>query len=185
MRLDKNDNPNGIENEIDSAKASAKASASARDIIEQLGLEQHVEGGWFLETYRAAAQVDCPEREGGSRSALTTIHYLLEASSPRGQLHLNQSSIVHFYEGGGLLRYVMVAPDGRLSEALLGPGYERQLIVPGGVWKASELIAGDWGLVGEAVSPGFDYRDWALATRAEIEARFPQHMERLAPFLRG
>ncbi len=152
-------------------------------IIQKLELIRHEEGGWFKETYRSPEEIDCPDRAGVKRSLLTTIHYLLDAERPRGLLHRNKSPIIHFYEGGGLLRYLTVSPEGELKETILGDGHERQLTVPGGYWKASEVISGDYGLVGEAVSPGFDYRDWDIAGRDEIAKLYPQHLERLLPYL--
>lgn len=156
---------------------------SAEETIKKLDLIRHEEGGWFKETYRSPEEIDCPDREGGKRSLLTTIHYMLDQERPHGLLHRNKSPIIHFYEGGGLLRYVTVSPEGELSETLLGESHERQLTVPGGFWKASELLSGDYGLVGEAVSPGFDYRDWEIANRDEIAKLYPEHIEALKPFL--
>lgn len=154
-----------------------------QDIISKLGLIRHEEGGWFKETFRSTEEIDCPDREGGKRSLLTTIHYMLDLEKPHGLLHRNKSPIIHFYEGGGLLRYITVSPDGELNETLLGDNHERQLTVAGGYWKASELLSGDYGLVGEAVSPGFDYRDWEIANEREILKLFPEHAETLRPFL--
>jgi len=44
---------------------------TARDIIAQLSLQPHPEGGWYRETWRA-------EAEEGVRSAGTAIYYLPE-----------------------------------------------------------------------------------------------------------
>ena len=151
-------------------------------LISALNLAPHDEGGWFRETYRSPQTVDCPDRDGGVRSLMTTIHYLLDRRRPLTVLHANRSDIVHFHEGGGAFLYLLLWPDGRLEETLIGPGHDRQLTVPGGVWKAAELVEGDWGLIGEAVSPGFDYRDRTLAVGEDILKRFPQHARRLAAF---
>jgi len=155
------------------------------ELIATLKLTPHDEGGWFRETYRSPRTIDCPEREGGQRSLMTTIHYLLDRRRPLTLLHANRSDIVHLHEGGGALLYLLLWPDGRLEETLIGPQGERQLTVPGGVWKAAELVQGDWGLIGEAVSPGFDYRDRTLAVAEDILARYPRHAGRLSPFFKG
>jgi predicted cupin superfamily sugar epimerase len=154
------------------------------ELIAELNLAPHDEGGWFRETYRSAETIDCPDREGRARSLMTTIHYLLDKRRPLTALHANRSDIVHFHEGGGAFLYLLLWPDGRLDETVIGPGHDRQLTVPGGVWKAAELVEGDWGLIGEAVSPGFDYRDRTLAESEDIARRFPQHVGRLTPFFR-
>lgn len=38
-----------------------------------------------------------------------------------------------------------------------------QLVVPGNTWKACHLLEGKFGLITEAVSPGFEYQDMVLA----------------------
>lgn len=48
----------------------------ARQVAEELGLEPHREGGYFRETYRAAAKV---RTEAGPRPLSTAILYLLTA----------------------------------------------------------------------------------------------------------
>lgn len=161
------------------------AEEALEDLITRLALIEHDEGGWFRETYRSDDVVATPDRAGGSRAVLTCIYYLLSIDAPCGVLHRNRSDIHHFYQGGGVLRYVTLDEAGRLNEHLLGPGYDMQLTVPGGVWKASELVEGPWGLVGEAVSPGFDYRDREIAVPDEISRAAPQQAEQLARFLRG
>lgn len=54
-----------------------------------------------------------------------------------------------------------------------------QLTVKGGIWKSSELLEGEhgYGLISEAVSPGFDYADMTLGTNELLEGKFPQHWE--------
>ena len=157
------------------------------ELIEALGLTPHDEGGFFFETYRSAETVPCADRPGGRRPTLTCIYYLLTADAPRGWLHRNRSDIVHFFHAGGPLRYLTLTPDGALSEAVLGPdptrGHRPQLVVPAGVWKATELLDGDFALVGEAVAPGFDYRDRELADRHAIGRNYPQHAAEIARFL--
>ncbi len=37
-----------------------------------------------------------------------------------------------------------------------------QLLVKGGCFKATTLVNGDYGLVGEAVGPGFGYEDLTI-----------------------
>jgi len=115
----------------------------------------------------------------GPRYTMTSIHYLLTDDSPIGHWHRNESDIVHFHHLGGPVHYYMLHPDGRLETAVLGPdlaaGQRLQLTVQGGVWKASHLPAGEYGLISEAVAPGFDYADMALGARADLLAQFPQH----------
>ena len=47
------------------------------------------------------------------------------------------------------------------------------------VWKASQLMDGSagFGLISEAVSPGFDFADMALGTQQQLSEQFPEHAE--------
>ena len=62
-----------------------------------------------------------------------------------------------------------------------------QMHVPGGVWKASRLTEGSagFGLISEAVSPGFDYADMQLGDRQKLRERFPEHSVLVEKLTRG
>ena len=42
------------------------------------------------------------------------------------------------------------------------------------------MLGDDFGLVSEAVAPGFEYADMRLAKGGELEALFPQHLDVIA-----
>ena len=156
-------------------------------VIEQLGLEAHVEGGYFKRTFQAdhRARIDLGD---GARFTMTSIFYLLSDDSPTGHWHLNRSDIIHYYHLGSPVHYYMIHPDGSLETAVLGPdlasGQRLQLTVKGGTWKASHLPEGDYGLVSEAVSPGFEYTDMRLGERAALLSEFPQHGDLIRAYTR-
>jgi predicted cupin superfamily sugar epimerase len=116
---------------------------------------------------------------------LSSIYYLLSSDSPIGYLHRNRSDIIHYFHSGSSIRYLIVSPDGKVEEKTLGcdiaNGELPQMIVQGGYWKAARLSSGEYGLISEAVAPGFDYEDNELATVAEIDRSFPD----LAAYLDG
>lgn len=150
-------------------------------LIEALGLEAHVEGGYFRRNYE-------PD-EGrklktgyGERFSMTCIYYLLTAESPIGHFHCNRSDIVHFFHSGDPVTYYLLTPSGELQQKVLGPdpvaGQHPQMVVPGGIWKASRLPEDGqhgYALLGEAVSPGFEYKDMELADPRRLSEQFPQH----------
>jgi predicted cupin superfamily sugar epimerase len=158
------------------------------DWIEQLSLVEHIEGGYFAETYRATATLPTT-RAGSDRSTMTSIYYLLTDDRPIDHLHKNQSDIVHYFHAGSPIVYLLIAPDGTLSRVKLGlnlsQGETPQLLVPGGYWKAAVLESGEYGLLGEAVAPGFDYRDMTIAKANEIRAQFPDLWDELAAYVRA
>ncbi|MDJ0687307.1 MAG: cupin domain-containing protein [Xenococcaceae cyanobacterium MO_188.B32] len=46
------------------------------DLIEQLSLVEHIEGGYFSETHRSQ-HIISSDREGNERNIFTSIYYLL------------------------------------------------------------------------------------------------------------
>ncbi|MGR0480282.1 MAG: cupin domain-containing protein [Candidatus Electronema sp. V4] len=159
---------------------------TSNDIIRLLQLEPHpTEGGYFRRTYESDLRIDCGY---GSRPLLTSIYYLLTQESPIGLLHRNRSDILHYHQRGAAVKYLLISPDGSLSEQILGPdiahGESLQLLVPGGWWKASRLCGGEYALISEAVAPGFDYADNEIATEELVRQTFPAIKELLAPYLK-
>lgn len=117
---------------------------TAAELIRLLKLEPHpTEGGYFRRTYESSLRCDCGY---GSRPLLTSIYYLLTQENPVGLLHRNRSDILHYHQLGAAVKYIMISPDGSLSEQILGPdiahGESLQLLVPGGWWKAARLCFG-------------------------------------------
>jgi len=159
------------------------AAESSQALIARLGLEPHPEGGWFRRIHTAATTV---ETARGPRAQVSSIHYLLTAEQPRGRLHRNRSDILHYLQGGGPVEYLLLDEAGALRRVVLGhaPGQALFLHVPGGVWKASQLVDGaSHALVSEAVVPGFDFADHAFADERLLAAH-PAHAAVLRPFVR-
>tara|TARA_E500000178_G_scaffold328110_1_gene357785 strand:+ start:5618 stop:6163 length:546 start_codon:yes stop_codon:yes gene_type:complete len=170
--------------------SSSNQSLVAETIIRSLNLEPHEEGGFFRRTYAATIAADSLDStvameigsEGERRAAMSSIYYLLTATSPIGHFHQNRSDIVHYFHLGDPIRYVLIHPDGRLETAVIGSdleaGQQLQLTVPGGVWKASQISTEGYhgyGLISEAVVPEFHYVDMTMGKLSELLALFPQH----------
>jgi len=165
--------------------ADSSLPEEAAKLIESLDLKKHVEGGYYRQTFKANHR-ETMDTEVGPRTTLTSIYYLLTRESPIGHFHLNQSDIVHYFHAGDPLKYYLIHPDGSLETLILGPdpaeGHQLQMTVRGGIWKASEIIPdGEEGegysLIGEAVSPGFEYRDMTLGNRDWLTRQFPEHAD--------
>ncbi len=163
---------------------------SAADWIQQLQLEPHREGGYFRRIYQAEhrAPVVTPD---GPRFSMTAIYYMLTADKPVGCMHKNKSDIMHVYCGGEALTYYLLSESGEFETRVLGPnpwlGHQLQFVVPGGVWKATELSLddnsrSDFGLLCEVVVPGFDYADMETADRERMVKEFPQHKKLMSKF---
>ncbi|GAC1628504.1 MAG: cupin domain-containing protein [Nevskia sp.] len=151
--------------------------------MQRLGLEAHPEGGWFRRIHTDARLIETPQ---GPRAAVTSIHYLLTRAQPLGRLHRNRSDILHFLQDGGPVEYTLLDEHGVLRRVVLGrdAGQSLFLHVPGGVWKASRLIAeASHALVSEVVTPGFDFADHEFGEAGLLD-RHPQHREALRHLIR-
>ena len=156
-------------------------AATKRQLVTALGLEEHVEGGYFRQTFRSDDKY-LIETSNGTRVTMTSIYYLLTSDSPIGHFHMNCSDIMHYFHLGDPITYYLIYPNGRLETRVLGPdvvnGQELQFVVQGGVWKASRISTSGpcgYGLIGEAVAPGFDYEDMKLGQTDVLSEVFPQH----------
>ena len=156
---------------------------STHQLVDALQLEGHVEGGYFRQTFKAdhRALIDTAN---GQRVTMTSIYYLLSAESPIGHFHMNQSDIMHYFHAGDPITYYLIQADGELQTVVMGAdptqGQVMQMVVKGGTWKASQIPTdGDfgYGLIGEAVAPGFEYSDMQLGQTAELVTLYPQHAE--------
>lgn len=175
-------------------------------IVRMLELEAHPEGGFYRETFRAAARVRRMHGESGegnqggvgaSRAAGTAIYYLLPTGTFSAWHVVTSDEGWHFYDGAPL-ELVTIDPAGVLQRVVLGrdfAGGERpQHVVPAGwlqaarpvgadaastsaAFAASGASAADYSLCGCTVSPGFEFADFAMPSRAELRARYPQHIE--------
>jgi predicted cupin superfamily sugar epimerase len=139
---------------------------TATQIAASLGLEPHTEGGYYLETYRAAQTLRTPR---GERSASTAIVYLVTEESV-SKLHRLASDELWVFQGGLPLELVTITPDGELQRRVLGdpdeiergeddaveqataesplrlgegsPDRLTQALVPAGSWQGARLAGG-------------------------------------------
>ena len=151
-------------------------------VIAQYQLQPHPEGGYYRETYRAAAMIP-----GTQRSLSTAIYYLL----PQGQrslLHrIGADEVWHFYEGDPLL-VVELQPGAGAKVTRLGRarGEKLQHVVPAGTWFGALPAPGSaFSLVGCTVSPGFEFSDFELGIRDALLAQFPQAPELIEQLTRA
>lgn len=155
--------------------------SSHHELIKKLNLEAHIEGGYFKRTYQSPKKIN-------NRAIMTSIYYMLTKDSPIGYFHSNQSDILHYFHLGSPITYFTISPAGELETFILGPdisaGHRLQSVVKGGYWKASILKAGDFGLLSEAVAPGFEYRDMIIATPDMLASRFPNLLEDIKMYIK-
>jgi predicted cupin superfamily sugar epimerase len=166
-----------------SALPEAEQMRGAKYWIKKLGLEPHPEGGYFRQTYKANLILPHEALRGfaGARAASTAIYFLLEGENFSAFHRLRSDEVWHFYAGASLVVH-MIDEGGNRSEILLGSNAEAgevfQAVVQAGCWFGSRVRDGkSWALVGCTVAPGFDFADFEMGKRKELEREFPQHRE--------
>jgi predicted cupin superfamily sugar epimerase len=109
-----------------------------RDLVGQLGLEPHPEGGWYRRVWAADHVVD-PDTD---RRAASAIHFLL-AEGDRSTWHrLTDAEEVWIHQAGAPM-VLHTSPDGVTeSSHVLGPapaaGQIAAFVVPVGHWQSAE-----------------------------------------------
>ncbi|MBP1325755.1 putative cupin superfamily sugar epimerase [Leucobacter exalbidus] len=116
----------------------------------------------------------------------SAIYYLL-ADPDFSALHsLNSVEVYHWYAGAPL-QLLLLHPDGRIEQPVLGPdaaaGQRPQIVVGPGVMQGSSS-AGSWSLVGTTMSPPFDWNGFQLGDRATLQEQYPEASARIVSLTR-
>jgi hypothetical protein len=144
------------------------------DLVRDLGLLPHPEGGFYRETYRAAL------RGSDGRAAATMIYFLLPAGQVSRLHRIDADEGWHHYLGGTLEIYELdpAAPGSNVCITRLGKDLSRgevlQHVVAAGTWFGAAPGDGSpYALVGCTVAPAFEFSAFELGTREALLAEFP------------
>lgn len=152
-----------------------KHSPSAEEIISTLNLVKHCEGGYFYQTHRSNDFFTNDENK--NRVYLTSIYYLLTRESSLSYFAQNKSDLVLYHHFGDPIKIIFLQSDGTLTDEILGSGILKgekpQVICPANTCKAYDLMDGEYALIGEAVSPGFEYDDMHMPSLYELSLKYP------------
>jgi predicted cupin superfamily sugar epimerase len=173
------------------------SSTRAADLVRKLALQPHPEGGWYREIYRSPTRV---ETARGSRSALTTIYYLLEQNQLSRWHVVQADELWHFYAGSPLDLLAYTPSTRKFERSVLGcvdavepvetvqgvgatgageAGATSVSVIPTGVWQAARSL-GEYSLVGCTVGPGFEFADFQFVSA--LTAHADHFKGDLAPF---
>lgn len=146
------------------------------NIIENLNLEVHPEGGYFRRTYCAPVKINHHERAIGS-----SIYYYLEDNDFSAWHRVDCDEMWHFYSGNELVLY-LIDSRGHLSSIQMGDPLNDdntpQYLIPSGTWLAAEIKGNQgYGLVGCTCFPEFEFRGFEMPPREKLLQEFPQHKE--------
>lgn len=136
--------------------------ARAAELIRELGLQPHPEGGFYRETFRSGLDVAVPGRP--ARRAVTNIYFLLAAGSFSAWHRVSSDEIWHWYEGDPLELLLASADFRHVHTHRLGPvgeDMEPSVTIPAGWWQAARPL-GAFALCGCTVAPGFEFDDFSF-----------------------
>ncbi len=141
--------------------------------IKKLGLVAHPEGGFYTETYRGKQIVQ--NTEGNKRNISTAIYFLL-SDNQKSHFHRIKSDELWFHHEGEALKISTII-GGKLEVIYLGKNLENgevlQTTIPANCWFASQVKnRKGFALVSCTVAPGFDFADFKMANKAELQTEF-------------
>jgi predicted cupin superfamily sugar epimerase len=131
---------------------------SVDEIIRQLALQPHPEGGYYRETFRDSRLID-------GRAYSTAIYFLLRQGEISRWHRIDAVEMWHWYAGDPLVLSIC-ENGGNTIEQTLGSHLERgeqpQIVVPADAWQTAQSL-GAYTLVGCTVAPGFEFSRFELA----------------------
>jgi predicted cupin superfamily sugar epimerase/mannose-6-phosphate isomerase-like protein (cupin superfamily) len=141
------------------------------------------EGIWFSPSYTSEDQIEgaaLPARYAQRAHRAGSAIVVVATAADFSALHrLQTDETWHFY-GGAPLQMLLLYPQGRVQRVTLGPdvlaGQQVQLTVPRGVWQAAaprDRSPDVWSLAGTQLAPGFEYADFEIGYRDELQRAYP------------
>jgi predicted cupin superfamily sugar epimerase len=144
---------------------------SIEQIVAELQLLPHPEGGFYREMYRSESMLAEPPR-----NLMTSIYFLLTSANV-SKFHRIKSDELWFYHAGSPL-IVHTLDDQGHKEMLVGPrfseGQKPQILVPKDtIFGSSVFEENGYSLVSCVVAPGFDFEDFELFTKDYLLGKYP------------
>ena len=128
------------------------------EIIKDLNLSPHDEGGFFRQTYKSELIVK-PAKESYVRSSVTHIYYFLSKGMHSIFHKVKHDEIWNLYGGEGVKLYIYDAESNKIEERTLSKkNLNFHTVVARNLWQAAEPV-GDYVLVGCTVAPGWESED--------------------------
>jgi len=138
-----------------------------KEIIDNLKLQPHPEGGYYRQIYG---------NDKNGQKKVSSIYYMLcdDEYSAFHKLH-GVVEIWYFHSGKPLDIYV-ISPEGNLQVHHLSANDEMQVVIEPECWFAAELAdKKGFSLVGCAVAPAFSFDCFELAKKEILLQCYPQH----------
>ncbi|MBB6095548.1 hypothetical protein HNQ60_004438 [Povalibacter uvarum] len=167
-----------------SGVAVARPSDTATKLIERLQMQKiPEEGAWFAATYRSDDVLPAgaiSRYKAGPRVAGSAIYALITREDFSALHRLQTDETWHYYKGDPL-ELLLLHPDGRTEVVVLGPdvlnGQQPQYTVKRSVWQGARPLGSgrdSYTLFGCTLAPGFEYGDFEIGYRDELQRLYPR-----------
>lgn len=153
-------------------------------VIKSLKLDPHPEGGWYREVHRSELKLGGRTKYPAGRAALTAIYFLLKAGE-FSAFHRVKGEEVWIHMDGDPLELITM-DEGEAQVMILGQrtkGYAPMTIVPPQMLQAARTLGG-YSLVVCMVAPGFEFEDFEMPTRGELNKLFAGQEDLIKDFTR-
>ena len=156
------------------------------EIIKKLNLQPHPEGGYYAETFRSDIEIECDfiNKTDSKRNASTCIYFLVTPGKCSRLHRIRSDEVWHFYLGGPLTVIELVDHDINnpvrktiLGQNILEENQVLQHVVKRDTWFGCYNENTEFSLVGCSVAPGFDFKDFELASRQDLLSKYPKAAE--------
>ena len=152
------------------------------EIVKELKLSKHPEGGFYAETYRSELKT-----EDKSGVLMTSIYFLLTSNNVSNFHRIRNDELWFHHEGSPISIHTL--EEGAHKEYVLGKTHGEecrpyQLIKGNTIFGSSVLEVDSFALVSCVVSPGFDFKDFELFSYEQLIEEFPNDkgiIKRLTP----
>ena len=146
---------------------------NAEAIIRKYDLAPHPEGGWYREFHRSERIIGEIPGYQGPRPAVTAIWFCLH-NGEFSAFHRLRSEEIWIHLSGSPIELVLLSHGkaSRLRIASLENGGTPVAVIPAGSYQAARPL-GEYGLVSCIVAPGFDFRDFEMASREKLLEAYP------------
>jgi len=139
-------------------------------LIQQLHLQPHPEGGWYAETYRSEQTLN-----DGKRNLLTSIYFLLTSENVSRFHRIKSDELWYFHEGSAVSVHTLDENGHTIHQ--LGTNFEKGeqpylLVKAHTIFGSSLDTPNSYALVSCVVAPGFDFADFELFSKEHLVADF-------------
>ena len=150
---------------------TASLPLRAAELVRELRLAPHPEGGHYREVFRSRRMVRTDDGRS-ERWAATAIHFLLCVGERRGLHRLASDEVWSWHEGAPVELLLVDQSLEATQRVLLGPAGNGSVplrVVPAGIWQAAQPL-GEYTLAGCTVAPGFELSDLRVMAREDRTA---------------